>query len=71
MKTTQIHFLCMFSTFIMMKSKKMRKQKAYFIMVVQFNPIQDGTFQGCSWMGVGKNETPPPSLKSLTHILQL
>ena len=31
-----------------------------------FNPIQDGPFRGCSWMGDKKD----PSLKSVTHILQ-
>ena len=33
-----------------------------------FNPIQDGHFQGCLRMGVGKK--PPLSLKFLKHILQ-
>ena len=33
-----------------------------------FNPIQDGHFRGCSRMWGQKG---PPSLKSITHILQL
>ena len=32
-----------------------------------FIPIQDGLFPGCSWMGWWKR---PPSIKSVTHILQ-
>ena len=37
----------------------------YVIMecLIKLNPIQDGLFRGCSRMG-------PPSLKSVTHILQ-
>ena len=34
------------------------------------NPIQDGLFRGCSRMGGGGGEKWPPSLKSVTHILQ-
>ena len=33
-----------------------------------FNPTQDGLFRGCSRMGGGAKR--PPSLKSVTHILQ-
>ena len=33
-----------------------------------FNPIQDGLFWGCSWMG--GSLFAPPSLKFVTHILQ-
>ena len=33
------------------------------------NPIQDGLFRGCSRMG-GGGKKAPPSLKSVTHILQ-
>ena len=32
-----------------------------------FNPIQDGSFRGCSRKGEPKS---PPSLKSVIHILQ-
>ena len=36
-----------------------------------FNPIQDGHFWGCSWMGMGMGwAKKAPSLKSVTHILQ-
>ena len=37
------------------------------------NPIQDGPFRGCSWIGGGGGEggKKPPSLKSVTHILQI
>ena len=40
-----------------------------------FNPIQDGRFWNCSWMGVGGGgrgvwQKSPPSIKSVTHILQ-
>ena len=34
----------------------------------RFNPIQDGLFWGCSRMG--ESQKGPPSLKSVTHILQ-
>ena len=34
-----------------------------------FNPIQDGIFRGCSWMG-GGGQKGHPSLKSVSHILQ-
>ena len=36
----------------------------------KFDPILDGPFRGCSRMGgrVGP-KSPPPSLKSATHIL--
>ena len=33
------------------------------------NPIQDGLFWGCSWME-GGGQKGPPSLKSVTHMLQ-
>ena len=41
----------------------------------EFNPIQDGFFRGCWQRGMGRGgggakSTPPPCLKSLTHILQ-
>ena len=36
--------------------------------LVSINPIQDGLFQGCSRMGRGQKG--PPSLKSVTQILQ-
>ena len=34
------------------------------------NPIQDGLFRGCSRMGRRGRQKAPPSLKSVTHILQ-
>ena len=34
------------------------------------NPIQDGLFQGHSQMGEGGGAKSPPSIKSVTHILQ-
>ena len=50
---------------------KQRKQ-SFFLFSLRgfaFNPIQDGLFRGCSQMGeVGQKG--PPSLKSVTHILQ-
>ena len=36
-----------------------------------FNPIQGGLFWGCSWMGGGAGGKKAPSLKFVTHILQL
>ena len=37
-----------------------------------FNPIQGGHFWGCSWMGGGGGGgKKAPSLKFVTHILQL
>ena len=39
-----------------------------FFMNDYFNPIQDGIFWGCSWMGAGGFVSP--SLKSVTYILQ-
>ena len=36
--------------------------------ILYFNPIQDGSFRGCSLMGA-KKAPKPPSLKSVTHIL--
>ena len=41
----------------------------YISMVVIINPIQDGLFRGCSGMGRGGAKRPP-SLKSVTYILQ-
>ena len=37
-------------------------------MEFRFNPIQDGLFRGCSRMG--EDLFGPPSLKSVTQILQ-
>ena len=37
--------------------------------IISFNPIQDGYFRACSRMGEDQ-KAPPPSLKSVTHILQ-
>ena len=51
------------------KSVEIRWITLYVIAanVTYFNPIQDGLFWGCSQMGVANR---PPSLKSVTHILQ-
>ena len=41
------------------------------IVVIHFNPVQDGLFWGCSQMGGGGGQLfGPPSLKSATHIVQ-
>ena len=52
---------CMF--FIIVHGKKQKTQN--------FNPIQDGLSWACSWIGEGGGGGKvPPSLKSVTHILQ-
>ena len=42
------------------------------IVLICFNPVQDGLFRGCSRMGDGGGcvAKRPPSLKSVTPILQ-
>ena len=37
--------------------------------IIGFEPIQDGSFRGCSRMGVGDKKVLP-SVKCVTHILQ-
>ena len=34
------------------------------------NSIQDGLFRDCLWIGGGRGSFRPPSLKSVTHVLQ-
>ena len=70
-----------------MKEIKVPKCYSYLKLIVQahfqvdffhnINPIQDGSFRGCSWIvvvvGGGEGQAskkPSPSFKSVTHILQ-
>ena len=53
-----------------LKNRKDYLKIIFFLIATKdlcFNPIKDGPFQGCSWWGEAKR---PPSLKSVTHILQ-
>ena len=50
------------SSFIPCKNKRKLVTSGVIFTV---NPVQDGPFRGCSWMGGGKKA---PSLKSVTHL---
>ena len=54
--------------------RRRKKEKNGYVKMMEllnlFKPIQDGHFWGCSWMGGGQGQKDPPSLKSVTHILQ-
>ena len=50
------------------RNKKLKSTKVEFLTDINFNPIQDGFFQGCSQMGEKAKKSPPPlSLKSVTQ----
>ena len=51
--------------------KTILKMEKTIIKCGDINPIQDGFFWGCSWMGGGAGLFGPSSLKSATQILQL
>ena len=38
--------------------------------LITVNPIQDGTFWGCSSIGDGEGPKKPPSKKSVTDVVQ-
>ena len=51
------------------KKKKKKYAKTEKQNNISLNPIQDGSFWGCSAMGVGEAKRLP-SVKSVRHILQ-
>ena len=43
------------------RNKKLKSTKVEFLTDINFNPIQDGFFQGCSQMGEKAKKSPLPS----------
>ena len=48
---------------------KSNRKELIYARITWVNPIQDGSFLGCSEMGGGQ-KAPPHSIESVTHILQ-